>query len=362
MGSRRRVHRYLVAGGIAVLLVIAVVLSLRPPTPEKVAQQFMEALRSGNFARAYGLLDLGPDVGGALGRQAFAQAMKQRYGDIRSFRLDFQRELNEMQSRLAALLGPQEARKYSAANYREFCAYVDAGGRQEVVPLFMVNTSTSSRPRWRVDPEPFLGRIKVLSLPGASVTVGSQRLQVPDSGVVELEAFVPVSVSVSTPESKPFTQVMHSGGVVKADRLDPNDELRAKLVAVVEGFNRAWIEAVRNADFGPCQPFVDENYPEYRTWDYYTPRQTADFVRQQVRRLRENGERWDSSLLRFHVREVYLGGKQGEAVVVVEEEWNTLRRKEDGTLIEDRGRNAVTWEYHLIKGTGGWRIAWQRPY
>ncbi|MGB9847531.1 MAG: hypothetical protein ACPLRH_08500, partial [Desulfotomaculales bacterium] len=188
----------LVLSLLAVAVIVAVVFMGRAGgSPEKVAERFMQALQGGNYAQAYKMLDLSKCKGSLCSEEAFAAYVRQYYGNIQSYRIDFQKEYNEMQSRMSGLIGPQEARKYSLANHREFAAVIMVNGKQLDLPLVLENLSASKKPNWKVEPDPFVKSATVRTVAGATVTVGGTSYTVNKDGSLSLSGFLPPKATVA---------------------------------------------------------------------------------------------------------------------------------------------------------------------
>lgn len=346
---------------LAVAVIVAALLVSRAGnSPEKVAERFMQALRSGNYAQAYKMLDLSKCKGSLYGEEAFAGYIRQYYGNIQSYRIDFQKEYNEMQSRMSGLIGPQEARRYSLANHREFAAVVMANGRQLDLPLVLENLSASKKENWKVEPDPFVKSATVRTLPGATVTVGETSYTVNKDGSLTLSGFLPPKATVAVAGAKPVEVSLWQGGG-DVSKFAPTDDLRRQAESTVESFNRAWVQAVRTQDVSPIKPYIAENCPVDTGWFSFkiNPLKATE---ETIRDLQSKGLTDEVELKQFSVDDVYFANKPEEVVVVARETWHDVKKDKTGAVKEDR-TNEVKWEYHLVKENGSWKIAYhERAY
>lgn len=347
-------------GLLVAVIIIAVAVSLANAAgkPEKVARAFMNALVRGDYGRAYDMLDI-QDTGSLFSQQAFASYINQKYGKIRSYRIDYQKEYNEMQSRVSGLISPEEARNYSLENHREYTAFVDGIGNRGELPLILENTSVSSRPRWKIDPEPFVQEARIQSVPGAVVQVNGVEYPVGNEGTLELKGFLPQTVTVALQGAEPVVADVWQSNFIKVEKFKPTDEVRQQVVKVVENFNRTWAEAVQSGNPELVKPYVAEDYPLPEGWFIISgPRNVLESTREYIRELQEDQLSAVVELEDITIHDVYFSpDKPGEVMVEDSETWHRITKDPNGKVQDDTVQQ-VKWRYCLVKEGGTWKIAY----
>lgn len=334
--------------------IIAIILFLRPASPEAVAEKFMKALSSGNYAKAYGMLY---QQGASLESQdefiKAQEALENALGPIKEYRIDFREEERRLEEAFGKMINDTEYSKSKRQDYIVTFSRAKMGQPMKFT-LSVINVSSTGRPEWRVYVPELYGEYAVYipKISNCTVSVNGKEL-VPQDGVLRFRAFKgnQYQVVIQGPDIKTVQLALDDNKPSqKLETFPVSDDLQAKLEKVIEGFN--------NADIQACMDWNMEYYRPYLKYEKggWLSRSKWEEMEARIENLKNMGRRVKSNLVRVNY-ERGTTSEDGRAKIKVTETWESQTIGSDGNVIETRPAHTIVWLYHLERQPdGNWLI------
>ncbi|NPV89419.1 MAG: zinc ribbon domain-containing protein [Firmicutes bacterium] len=240
-----------IAAGVIAAVVCAVLLVsfiFKPAAPEDVAGDFIKALKSGDYDKAFKYLDDTEFIGRPLlNEENFGLASREKFKAITEYRLDI------------SSLDPDD---YTT---QTFNTVFGLGGERGKLKLVLVNRGTRNKPDWKIDPSVFLKVTTIQTLKDVSVTVNGVPVTVA-SGAARLDTFdgCPLKISFTHPNISPVEKEAKSGDAVRHTTPVVSDSVKSSAQELVKGYLNGLQEAVKNTDIKPVAQYLK---PDSSGWN-----------------------------------------------------------------------------------------------
>ena len=251
-GASRRFTRYL-AGFVALIIVLGgggllFKYLTKVATPFDISGQYMEYLKAQDYEKAYKLIN--PEL--KLGQDIYIYSMKEtdnQYGKIKDYRIEGKKD-NMWQ------IMPEKP----GASLYENIPVVIGRNEREPTTLVLTNISAGEKPEWRIDLSEQIRQadIQVPPVPNIEVKVCKKTLQLDQSGRSTITYLneIPVPVEISAPEIASQSFDFPRDGGSTAITLQVSDNLQKQLEQVIDGFNKASIEAGLDSNMEHYAPYI----------------------------------------------------------------------------------------------------------
>lgn len=331
---------------ICVFVVVGLALLIysvtRPPGPQKVAQEYMEAMQNGDYTKAYKLTYCNKTSPLLNERNFAAVAMK-----IDNFTIDYRDEERQLEQKAGALIGDNE---YLASARQDYAVRVGYKGQISTHNLILVNRSADpKKPDWKVDISDYVNSYTLEIGEGPSVKVAVDGIEMPvNNCTVELNGFKSkYTANITGKNIRPATVTLTKDDWNQSVDLLVSSALQSKLEKVIDGFNKADVLAITDLNMDHYKPYIKMDGVEgYNN--------IADKLEDKINDLKDNNTKINATLKSIKY-EIAVFENQDTVKLKDTEAWDNTMLHADGTT--EHNTNTINWTYILEKQNNGtWLI------
>ncbi|NPV89412.1 MAG: zinc ribbon domain-containing protein [Firmicutes bacterium] len=231
--------------GLAVIVLLSagtVAYFFNPLGPDKKVNEFLMALQSEQYEKAYGYFDDSDFIG-------------QRYLSLESFKTAFS---NKKVLDYKLTMPSNTSDDYMLPVKAD--VVLSLGGDRKELKLTLVNKGNRYLPQWKIQPGPFEVKSNVSTLSGIKVALNDNEVTL-DRGKASIPMFInlPVKAEFSSPDVKTVTINGVAGDNLSVNAFQPSEQLGRQLGGLIVNYNNEWIKAVYNKSTDPITQYIKLN-------------------------------------------------------------------------------------------------------
>lgn len=210
--------------------------------PDQVCEQYMEAMKSGKYGTAYGLLDERPLADQPfLTKDWFTRANK----DLEISRYQINSTYSDKTS----------------APYLGYTIQTFVNGASKTSSLDLINIGSADKPKWRVDPSPMVANCSFTFIPGAKAWIDGEAIPLQDgqASIVVFQGLRDVAITWegagAKSDKKDFSTLPSSIDL----KLEPDEKLQDNIKKVVTGYSQTVFTTLKDYKINAIAPYVKKD-------------------------------------------------------------------------------------------------------
>ncbi|MGB9812443.1 MAG: hypothetical protein ACPLRZ_11545 [Thermovenabulum sp.] len=349
--------RYIMYAAI-ILAIIFVITLLRPAKPEDIAKNFLTALRTSDYNKAYSMLHFeGQNYSNVfLTKDDFIKAMKDKEkikGKITNIDLDTQQDVNEINNLLLNTLGTTEMKtKYSKDKYKEYLGYITReNGNNETIQLFLLNTGSKRWPKWKIIGDNLSEIRTIETYPEIKVFVNDKEINPKNPGFYQYKCFIGFSPKYKlTADLIQPVEFENNENYIRFYDFEPSEKIKEEITNLINNFIEADIKASKELDPSYYEPFVSKQ-PVFLTQSLY------DRLSYNINNMKNYGYYLEANLVDINYEEIKFFNSLNEITLLAKETWKYVKKNTtDNSIIEEKPSFTVKWQFNIRKENNKWVI------
>jgi hypothetical protein len=314
-----------ILGLVMIMAVVTAAFMIKPMSPDAVAENFLKALKTGQYENAYNLLDDRAFNGNPfLTKENFQQAFSS--AALQDYKLDV----------------PDNVQSTAYANRASFKTMMKTDKQQKTISISLVNND-DKKTDWKIDPAVFIVSTRVYTLPNIKVTINGQDTY--SSGNIQMFADYPMQVKFENPDIKTVERSAKAGENINVTKFQPSDALLTQATDLVDKYNKADIQAMKELNISYYQPYVTQNSFRWTT------------LSNNINMYKSSNTSIEKQLMDVKYLDLVFGNSLSNLYFNVDEKWHVTTKNKDGKITSDTTKD-IRWRYELYKQADGkWLIA-----
>lgn len=218
-----------------------------PTKPDQVCAKYMEAMKSGDYGKCYGLFN------------------EKQLEDQPFLTKSWFLKANKDAKITGYTINSSYGDKITASNLR-YAVQTTSNGSGKSFSMNLINTGTLEKPRWRVDPTPMMSHCSITSIAGTKAWIDGEEVPFQD-GRATINTFQGLSgmkvkweASGAKTGEKQYDTL--PGSITLT--LEPDEKLQDAIKKVITGYEQASCASVKDLQVGVIAPYVKQDSPAWK--------------------------------------------------------------------------------------------------